>query len=235
MPSLDPLHWIMAISLVALVVLVLALLRDRGRASARRRMELREHREMVERARIARELYELVAHGMSVMTLGVGAGRMVMAKDPGLARDTLRGAEETGRQLLGELQRMLGLLSVFTRTPRSRTPLPGLSDLADLLEKIGCSGLRVELLSEGPPARVGQALELSVYRIVQEALENSMGHARSATVTLRWHPGFLELLVRHDGSATTPLTPGMRHRAALFGGTLTGGPELHVRLPTGSP
>lgn len=232
MPRLDPLFWIMAIAVLALASLVLLLLRERARTTARRREELSDRREIVERARIARELHDVVAHGVSVMTLGVGAGRMIMDKDAARARETLRGAEETGRQVLAELQRMLSLLSGFTGPPPARTPQPRLSDLGDLLERVRCSGLSVDLVSDGTPANVGQGLELSAYRIVQEALENSMAHARSATVTLRWRPGFLDVLVRDDGHAGAPVTPGMRHRAALFGGSLTGGAELHARLPT---
>ncbi|MBB2911889.1 signal transduction histidine kinase [Streptosporangium becharense] len=197
-----------------------------------------------QRARIARELHDVVAHGVSMMTLGVGAGRMIMEKDPARARETLRVAEESGRQALIELQRTLALLDTGGSSG-GRTPQPRLSDLPDLLTRIRTAGLRVEMAEDGVPAEVGLALELSAYRIVQEALENTLRHsgARSAHIMLRWRPGFLEVLVRDDGRAARPAPPGrgllgMRERAILFGGTLDagilpeGGFEVRARLPT---
>ncbi|MGV9773947.1 sensor histidine kinase [Streptosporangium sp. NPDC003464] len=197
-----------------------------------------------ERARIAHELHDVVAHGVSMMTLGVGAGRMIMEKDPARARETLRLAEESGRQALLELQRMLCLLKA-EGAPGARTPQPKLSDLSDLLTQVRTAGLRVDVVEDGRPVEIGLALELSAYRIVQEALSNTLRRARaqSAHVTLRWRPGFLDVLVRDDGQATTTATTGhgllgMRERATLFGGTLEaealpeGGFEVRARLPT---
>ncbi|WP_436757064.1 sensor histidine kinase [Streptosporangium sp. V21-05] len=196
------------------------------------------------RARIARELHDVVAHGISMMTLGVGAGRMIMDKDPERARETLRVAEESGRQALVELQRTLALLDLDGLSA-GRTPQPRLSDLRDLLAEVRGRGLRVDVVEDGRPAEVGLALELVAYRIVQEALDNTVRHsgARSARVTLRWRPGFLDVLVRDDGR-TVPAAAaghgllGMRERATLFGGTLAagtlpgGGFEVRARLPT---
>ncbi|MFF5204774.1 sensor histidine kinase [Streptosporangium sp. NPDC000396] len=197
-----------------------------------------------ERARIAHELHDVVAHGISMMTLGVGAGRMIMAKDPGRARETLCAAEESGRQALLELQRVLCLLNA-EGSPGTRTPQPKLSDLRDLLAQVRTAGLHVDVVEDGDPIEIGLALELSAYRIVQEALSNTLRHARaqSAHVTLRWRPGFLDVLVRDDGQATTTMTTGqgllgMRERATLFGGTFEakplpeGGFEVRARLPT---
>lgn len=196
------------------------------------------------RVRIARELHDVVAHGISMMTLGVGAGRMIMDKDPERARQTLRVAEETGRQALVELQRTLSLLDLDDPST-GRMPQPRLSDLRDLLAEVGEKGLRVDLVEDGRPAEVGLALELVAYRIVQEALANTLRHAgaRSARVTLRWRPGVLDLLVRDDGRTVPSATAGhgllgMRERATLFGGTLAagtlpgGGFEVRARLPT---
>ncbi|GGT07304.1 hypothetical protein GCM10010156_75720 [Planobispora rosea] len=242
------------------------LARDRRRLAARLRdgqAELAGHRDALthaalaaERARIAHELHDVVAHGISVMTLGVGAGRMIMEKDPVRARETLWEAEESGRQALAELQRMLGLFG-HGGVPASRAPQPRLSDLADLLAKVRAEGLRVEVVEDGRPAEVGPTLELAAYRIVQESLRNTLRHAGAgaARVTLRWRPGFLDVLVRDDGRAAptgptaipgaagTTATPGngllgMRERVTLFGGTLQaaphpdGGFEVWARLPT---
>ncbi|GAA3118530.1 hypothetical protein GCM10017600_35540 [Streptosporangium carneum] len=201
-----------------------------------------------ERARIAGELHDVVAHGVSMMTLGVGAGRMIMEKDPARARETLRVAEESGRQTLLELQRILVLLREEGGLTGARTPQPKLSDLCDLLAEVRTAGLRVDVVEDGRPVELGLALELSAYRIVQEALSNTLRHARarSAHVTLRWRPGFLDVLVRDDGEAVpvpaalsvgTGLL-GMRERATMFGGTLEarplpeGGFEVRARLPT---
>ncbi|MFB9724333.1 sensor histidine kinase [Planobispora longispora] len=238
------------------------LARDRRRLAARLRdgqAELAGHRDALthaalaaERARIAHELHDVVAHGISVMTLGVGAGRMIMEKDPARARETLWEAEESGRQALAELQRMLGLFG-HGGVSASRTPQPRLSDLADLIAKVRAEGLRVDVVEDGQPAEVGPALELAAYRIVQEALRNTLRHAGagSARVTLRWRPGFLDVLVRDDGRATAGGLPGhagsaadtgpvpaaglraatgngllgMRERVSLFGGTLQAAPH----------
>ncbi|WP_329092795.1 sensor histidine kinase [Streptosporangium sp. NBC_01469] len=196
------------------------------------------------RARIARELHDVVAHGVSMMTLKVGAGRMIMDKDPERARQTLRVAEESGRQALVELQRTLSLLDLDGPST-GRTPQPRLSDLRDLLAGVREQGLRVDVMEDGRPAEVGLALELVAYRIVQEALGNTLRHAgaRSARVTLRWRPGFLDVLVRDDGRTAPSAAAGhgllgMRERALLFGGTLAagtlpgGGFEVRARLPT---
>lgn len=181
------------------------------------------------RARIARELNDVVAHGISMMTLGVGAGRMIMDKDPERARKTLRVAEESGRQTLVELQRTLSLLDL-DGSSAGRTPQPRLSDLRDLFARVDAEGLPVDMVEDGRPIEIGLTLELVAYRIVQEALANTLRHAgaRSARVTLRWRPGILDVLVRDDGRADPSATAGhgllgMRERAALFGGTLAAG------------
>lgn len=219
---------------------------DRERAKVTERREALAHAAVTrERVRIVHELHDVVAHGVSMMTLGVGAGRMIMERDPCRARETLRVAEESGRQVLVELQRTLSLLNPEDGPPGVRAPQPKLSDLCDLLVQVRAAGLRIDAVTDGRPAEVGLALELSAYRIVQEALGNTLRHAgaRSAHVTLRWRPGFLDVLVRDDGRATSvpPFGPGllgMRERATMFGGTFEAGPlpgggfEVRARLPT---
>ncbi|MFB9880122.1 sensor histidine kinase [Planobispora siamensis] len=245
---------LLLVAVAGLTAAVVRLARDRRSLAARLRagqLRLAGQRDALaraavaeERGRIARELHDVVAHGISMMTLGVGAGRMIMEKDPERARQTLRTAEESGRQALAELQRMLALLRTEDAVG-TRTPQPRLSDLSDLLAKVRAEGLRVDVVEDGSPVEVGPALELSAYRIVQEALRNTLRHAgaSSACVTLRWRPGFLDVLVRDDGRAGPAVTAGtglvgMRERVTLFGGTLEaapgagGGFEVRASLPT---
>ncbi|MFF4417335.1 sensor histidine kinase [Streptosporangium sp. NPDC001559] len=228
-------------------LLLLSLAAERTRLAGQREA-LSRAAAMRERARIAGELHDVVAHGVSMMTLGVGAGRMIMEKDPARARETLRVAEESGRQALVELQRILSLLSVEGAPAATRHPQPRLSDLSDLLTQVRTAGLRVQVVEDGSPVEVGLTLELAAYRIVQEALGNTLKHAGASTahVTLRWRPGFLDVLVRDDGQMVPPPAGtgagtgllGMRERATMFGGTLEarpmpeGGFEVRARLPT---
>ncbi|MEV2266237.1 sensor histidine kinase [Nonomuraea africana] len=231
MPPL--LAWLATTATAALCPVALLLLRSRRRLAARLSAERLAARETAERALIIQELHEVVAHHVSVMTLGIGAGRMTMDRDATRATDTLKEAEESGRRALTELQRMLGLLSAFTGVPPSRTPQPRLTDLPDLLDDARRGGLRVDFAQDGCPAPLAPGVELSAYRIVQEALSGAVA-ASSATVTLRWRPGFLEVLVADDGPSKTPAS-GLRERTALLGGTLlaTDGRSVHARLPLG--
>ncbi|WP_066362354.1 sensor histidine kinase [Herbidospora mongoliensis] len=189
-----------------------------------------------ERLRIAEELHDVVAHDLSVLTLGVGAGRVIMDRDPERARQTLRDAEEAGRQALTDLQRVAGLL----RSGGSATtgPQPTLGALPALLDRFRAAGLAVGFAEEGP-RRPGPVLELSAYRIVEECLVNALerGGARKARVWLRWQGGMVELSVQDDGGPREHLL-GIWERAALFGGSVTAGPvrggfEVRVRLLTG--
>ncbi|MEV0968767.1 sensor histidine kinase [Microtetraspora glauca] len=188
-----------------------------------------------ERLRIASELHDVVAHDLSVMTLGVGAGRVFMDKDPVRAIQTLREAEESGRQVLGDLQRMMALLRV---DGAARGPQPRLAELPSLLHAFRAAGLDVTFTEEGV-RQARPTLELSAYRIVEEALGNAMrpGAARSAAVMLRWTQGVLDLTIRDDGVPRERLL-GTWERAALFGGSVTarvvsGGFEMRVRLLAG--
>lgn len=186
------------------------------RTAARRRVEEDLAAAAVvsaERVKVAQELHDLVAHAVSVMTFGVGAGRMIMDRDPDKARETLRVAEACGRQALGDLQRLLALLATLSGSPATRAPQPSLADLETLLG--------AEPAHDGTPVAVGAALELAVYRIVEECLACT---GPEATVTLRWRAGHLDVRVRHDGAPSEPSGPcvlRLRARAAAFGGTFT--------------
>ena len=198
----------------------------------------------VERARIARELHDVVAHCVSVMTVQAGAARMLLAEEPERARAPLRAVEETGRQALAEMRRLLGILR--EEGEPSLAPQPGLGSLEGLLAQARATGLPVELTVEGERARLPPGVDLAAYRIVQEALTNARKHAGPAhtQVSLRYHGEMLELEIADDGHGPTGSSGGgghglvgMRERATLYGGALEAGPRptggftVSARLP----
>jgi signal transduction histidine kinase len=202
-----------------------------GQALVRQAEQQAEQRAAQERARIARELHDVVAHGMSVITVQAAYGRLVLPAGAGPAADALAAIETTGRQSLFELRRLLGVLRAGDSAAAQDEPAPGLGDLARLAEETGRAGVRVELSVTGTPEALGPGLELSAYRIVQEALTNVVKHAGSgsAQVTIEHRPDALVLdivdrgrggEVGQEGHGLT----GIRERAALYGGTVLAGP-----------
>ena len=200
-----------------------------------------------ERASIARELHDIVAHSVSVMLVGVRGARDVMRTSPAVADDALAHVETSGEQSLAELRRILALLREPEDGAESR-PQPSLADLDELVADYRDAGLPVRLEVTGEQQPLPGGVELSVYRIVQEALTNVLKHARPTrvTVTLAFRDSGLELEVVDDG--TTPdngiAMPGhgivgMRERVALLGGELEtgrrvgGGYRVAARLPAG--
>ena len=197
-----------------------------------------------ERARIAREMHDSVAHSVSLMVLQAGAAEQVLDIAPERARASLATIQDTGRDAIVELRRMLGLLRETADQP-SLAPQPTVARLDALVEQIRGAGLAVDLTVEGEPRRLPPGVDRSAYRIVQEALTNTLKHAgpAHATVTLRYHPLDLELEVLDDGQGAESLGGGgfghvgMRERAALYGGVLDAGPRpgggyaLRARLP----
>ena len=222
-----------------------------GGAGARRRPCVEREREQRERAavaeerrRIARDLHDVVAHGVGVMTVQAGAARLLLEEDPERARAPLLAVEETGRQALGELRRLLGILRADEPATALR-PQPGLADLEDLLAQARGAGLPAELVVEGTPATLPAGVDLAAYRIVQEGLTNTRKHAgpARAQVAVRYASDALELRDqrrrtrgRHDGGGGHGLV-GMRERVALYGGQLEAGPRpeggfsVRARLP----
>jgi signal transduction histidine kinase len=197
-----------------------------------------------ERARIAREMHDAVAHSVSVMVLQAGAAEQVLAASPERARESLVAIQDTGREAIVELRRMLGLL----RDPvagAALAPQPGVGRLDALLEQVRAAGLPVELTVEGEPRRLPPGIDRSAYRIVQEGLTNTLKHAgpARASVRIRYDDRTLELEVLDDGRGPGSATGGgfgllgMRERAALYGGVLDaearpdGGYALRARLP----
>ncbi|WP_030435149.1 sensor histidine kinase [Actinoplanes subtropicus] len=202
-----------------------------GEAQVRHEAQRAEERTARERARIARELHDVVAHGMSVITVQAAYGRLVVRSEPAEAAGALDAIETTGRQSLAELRRLLGVLRTGEPGPAREEPAPGLADLARLAEHTARAGVLVDVSISGEAGTLGPGLELSAYRIVQEALTNVVKHAGTdaARVTVEHRPGALVLEIvdrgrggeiRAEGHGLT----GMRERAALYGGTLLAGP-----------
>ena len=206
-----------------------------------------------ERGRIARELHDVVAHSVSVMVVQAGAARRSVAGNPDQATAALTQIEATGRQALAEMRRLLGLLRDGQDGTVALTPQPGLAHLDSLLAAAREAGLPVELAVEGEPRQLPAGIDLSAYRIVQEALTNSLKHAgpAQATVRVRYGTKALEVQVADDGRGAPPEAAdpngraegdghgliGMRERVALFGGLLEvgarpgGGFLVAARLP----
>jgi len=200
-----------------------------------------------ERARIARELHDIVAHSVSVMVLQAGAIRHRLPD--GLADDAeaLRGVEQTGRAALAEMRRLLGAMH-GDGDSLELAPRPGLDRLDALLGDVGRAGLPVELHVEGAPFPLPEAIDLSAYRIVQEGLTNALKHAHAsrADVTVRYRPQELEIEVRDNGSGSSSSDGlghglvGVRERVKIYGGEMTAGAAagsgfvLTTRLPIGS-
>jgi signal transduction histidine kinase len=198
-----------------------------------------------ERLRIAQELHDVVAHNVSLIV--VQAQALGATAGDERVRDATDGIADLGRQAMREMHRTLKLLRGGD-DPAALAPQPGLGELAELLERARTAGVGIELAVEGEPRPLAQSVDLSAYRIVQEALTNVVKHAGSAhtTVTLGYRPDALELTIADTGGgAPTPASPGghglvgMRERAALFGGTLNAGPrdgrgfEVRASLPYG--
>ena len=185
-----------------------------------------------ERARIARELHDVIAHSVSVMVLQAGGARMVMGSEPERAEASLRSVERAGRDALAEMRRLLGVLG--SEDPQTPAPQPGLADIGDLIARTRSAGLSTSLRVDGEPITVPAALDLCAYRIVQEALTNAIKHAgpAHAEVRLRWARDALEVEISDDGRGAIDVNgasghgiAGMRERAALYGGTLAAGPD----------
>src|SRR5829696_7586295 len=197
-----------------------------------------------ERARIARELHDIVAHAVSVMVLQVGAVRHKLPDELAGDREALSSVERAGRTALAEMRRLLGAMR-DDQDEVSFVPQPGLDGLDSLLEEVGRAGLPVELHVDGEPVPLPRGVDLSAYRIVQEGLTNALKHAHANTVdvTVRYRPEELEIVVRDDGlgSATTDGLGhglvGVRERVKIYGGEMAagsaddGGFVLSTRLP----
>lgn len=202
-----------------------------------------------ERARMARDLHDVVGHGVTLMVVQAGAGRRVAEGDPGRAITAFRTIEESGRQALGELDRLLGILRPEGEEA-ARSPASGLDQLPALAERCRHAGLPVEVMVDGEMTPMPPALESALYRVAQEALTNTLRHAgpARATVALRRRPGWVELEVVDDGAGALPSVTsggrglaGIRERVEALGGEVDagaasdGGFAVRCRIPLEGP
>jgi len=200
-----------------------------------------------ERRRIARELHDVVAHSVSVMVVQSGAARRTLHRDPARAEQALAAAEESGRTALVELRRMLGLMS-DEKARTQRAPQPTLKQVDALIQRARDAGLDVALHEDGERFALPAGADLAAYRVVQEALTNTLKHAgpTRATVTLHWTPDALELEISDAGSVNGDEQQlagagqglvGMRERLELYGGRVDacaqdgGGFVVHASIP----
>ncbi|MEW6223829.1 MAG: sensor histidine kinase [Chloroflexota bacterium] len=267
-PAILPVGVVLVWLVVGGVWLLGDLVRSRGQAVQQlrqRNAELEAEREenarlavVEERARIARELHDAVAHSLSVMVVQAGAARRALeTAEPGgqageeRARGALATIEATGRETLGEMRRVVGALR--PASGESYQPQPSLDELERLLATVREAGLPVELVVEGETRAVPRSVDLSAYRVIQESLTNTLKHANaaSARVTLRYGADAVDVEVTDDGRGAAARLleaphrgyglAGMRERVAMVGGELSaepgpsGGFVVRARLPLGRP
>jgi signal transduction histidine kinase len=221
----------------------LAELEERARRLERERDQQAQLAVAAERARIAREMHDIVAHNLAVMVALADGAALTATVTPQRAADTMQKVSATGRQALGEMRRLLGLLrdgaapgeDPAPSSSATRTPQPGFTDLDRLVDQVRAAGLRVALTTDGVPGAWGPGAGLAVYRIVQEALTNTLKHAgphANAHVRLHYTADAVELEVADDGAH--PLAPsavgghglaGMIERATSYGGHVEAGPR----------
>jgi signal transduction histidine kinase len=217
---------------------------ERGQA------ELAQAAAEAERVRIARELHDVVAHSVSLMGVQAGAAERIVDRDPDRAREALRSIQVTSREAIRELRRLLSVLRTADQ-PSELAPQPGLGSLDPLVARAREAGLSVELRIDGEPGRIPAGVELSAYRVVQEALTNVRKHAPGAATRVDVHclRDRIELSVENDAAAFGNGTAGdgtrqtgyglvgMHERVALYGGALEAGPraaggfKVRVSLP----
>jgi signal transduction histidine kinase len=222
---------------------------DEAKQRAARAERDREERALAavteERARIARELHDVVGHSVSVMTVQASAVRRLLRPEQQREREALLIVERTGREALAEMRRMVGVLRRPEEGP-ALAPQPSLEHVDKLVEQAREAGLPVELRVEGDPRPLPAGVDLTAYRLVQEGLTNALKHARAerAQVLVRYGAGDVEVTVSDDGEGTGSGDGGgghglvgMHERVAVYGGVLEAGPQpqggyrLRARLP----
>jgi len=213
----------------------LAALVDRAARLKRERAQEAELAVAAERTRIARDLHDVVAHNVSVM-VALADGAQLTAEDaPDQAREAMGHVAATGREALAELRGLLGVLrdGNGAGAPGDLGPQPGIAQLDQLLERVRSAGLEARLRVEGKPVALGPVAQLTIYRVVQEALTNVLRHAHSASraeVHLRYREDAVELEILDDGVPAPGADgagrglAGMRERAAVHGAGLEAGP-----------
>jgi signal transduction histidine kinase len=228
--------------------LYMAQLEERASMLERERDEEAKRAVADERLRIAQELHDVVAHSMGVIAVQAAVGAHVIDNDPVEAKRSLEAISATSRTSLTEIRRLLGVLRADGDA--GYVPAPGLTDIDALVADLDSAGLPVTVHVEGEPHDVPPGVDLTAYRIVQEALTNVLKHAgpASAVVTIGYEPTSVHLDVRDDGRGINGRGPGtghglvgMRERVGVYGGTLEVGPltgggfRVHAVLPYGDP
>jgi signal transduction histidine kinase len=212
----------------------LAELRDRAQRLEREHDQASALAAAVERARIAREMHDSVAHHLTVIVALSDGALAAVTRAPAQACDAIRGVSSTAREALAETRRLLGVLRTDDGL-EIRQPLPGLTDLDGLFTRVRAAGLPVRYERTGPPGDTPPGVQLVIFRLVQEALTNTMKHAgpgASAAVRLRLVPGEVRVEVEDDGAGSAGVArapggglTGMAERVGAFGGELTCGPR----------
>jgi signal transduction histidine kinase len=212
-------------------------LEDRAARLEREREERARQAAIQERLRIARELHDVVAHSLSVIGVQAGAARLVLDAEPTptRARAAVASIEATANRAMAEMRRALGILRDTEQAGAALAPLPGLGQLPSLLDQVRAAGLAVDLTVKGTPQPLATSIDLSLYRIAQEALTNALKHARAthAEVAVCYAAHDVTVEVTDDGRGPPPSsgrsqgagTIGMQERVALFGGQLRVGPR----------
>ncbi|WIM99870.1 sensor histidine kinase [Actinoplanes oblitus] len=221
--------------------------RQRRQYAVAQRAEAEVRAVQAERLRIARELHDMIAHSIGVISVQAGMGRRVIDTQPAEARNALAAIEETSRDTAAALRRMLGTLrrNDVESGPAAREPAPGLGDLESLIARTEKAGLRVGLLRSGTPASLPADIDLSAFRIVQEAMTNVIRHAGTdrCDVVIEQDDQELTIEVTDGGRGGAGLSDhgygiaGMRERVSLLGGDFSAGPRasggfrVHARIP----
>ncbi|MER7419480.1 sensor histidine kinase [Micromonospora peucetia] len=221
-------------------------LRERARAAEENQRSLAERAVADERRRIARELHDVVAHHVSVMGVLATGARRVLPRDPGAADGAIATIEETSRATLREMRRLLDVLRTDAEPAADLAPQPGLAGIEALVDQVREAGLPVTLRVQGTPGALEEGVALTLYRIIQEALTNTLKHAGTATVgvLLSFDGGTVDVEITDTGRGPGPGDDrighglvGMRERVALYGGVLRtgarpgGGFRVSARIP----
>lgn len=230
-----------------------ALLEQRARQAEQQREEALRRAVRAERQRIARELHDVVAHDMTVMTVQASAARRLLPDDPHRAKTALEAIEQAGHGALDEMRRLLDVLRPGD-DERHRAPQPGLDRLDELVTQMRDTGLDVDVTVVGEPRSLPAGIDLNAFRIIQESLTNALRHGgprTKASVELRYEPDALGIEIRDDGRGATVALAGngqpgrglvgMRERVALLHGDIALGPQrgggyrVRTRIPLSLP